>query len=333
LLELGAGFHPEFTGRDNVYMNGSLMGVGRREMERRFPEIESFADIGEYIDQPVKVYSSGMFVRLAFAAAAHVDPQILVIDEALAVGDMGFQQKCLDHLSVLQAKGMTLLIASHDLQLIRNYCTEAIYLHAGNLVEKGNPEAVTETYLRDNAATRQQSFASVSRVESRESPIGGTAFGTSHTKIVHVSLWHGNQESNTVSYGDVLTVRLSVWMDATLLDPRVVIQVRDSRGYIVYGVDSRAAGLTLSPSPDSREVTVAFTFKVELASGHYGLAFRVIDVGADNREVLHEKVVGALGFTVRGQSTAFHGVVDLKAQCEQCGAHSPLESAGRHRTD
>jgi ABC-type polysaccharide/polyol phosphate transport system ATPase subunit len=147
LLELGAGFNHEFTGRDNVILNGALMGFTRREMEERLPLIESFADIGEFIDQPVKTYSSGMFVRLAFAAAINVDPDILIVDEALAVGDAKFQHKCYNKFLEFQNAGKTILFVSHSTDAIVRHCDYAILLDGGRIVEKGEPKTIINYYM------------------------------------------------------------------------------------------------------------------------------------------------------------------------------------------
>ena len=147
LLELGAGFNPEFTGRDNVLLNGALMGFTRAEMEERFPMIEDFADIGEFINQPVKTYSSGMFVRLAFAAAINVDPDILVIDEALAVGDAKFQHKCYQKFIEFQQAGKTIIFVSHSTDAIVSHCNRAILLEKGEVVEIGEPKHIINYYI------------------------------------------------------------------------------------------------------------------------------------------------------------------------------------------
>lgn len=146
LLELGAGFNPEFTGRENVYMNGALMGFTRAQTDSRFPDIEAFAEIGEFIDQPVKTYSSGMFVRLAFAAAINVDPDILVIDEALAVGDLRFQLKCIEKMKDFQKSGKTVVFVTHDIYSVRNFCNKVIWLNQGTIKLTGNAILVTDIY-------------------------------------------------------------------------------------------------------------------------------------------------------------------------------------------
>ncbi|HLB34831.1 MAG: hypothetical protein A3F67_03285 [Verrucomicrobia bacterium RIFCSPHIGHO2_12_FULL_41_10] len=149
LLELGSGFNPEFTGRENVYLNASILGLTRNETEERFPKIEAFADIGEFIDQPVKTYSSGMMVRLAFAVVSHIDADILIIDEALAVGDYFFQQKCTGRIRKLQENGTTLLFVSHDLGSVRNLCEKALYLKKGTAFYWGASEKTINYYFNE----------------------------------------------------------------------------------------------------------------------------------------------------------------------------------------
>lgn len=146
LLELGSGFNPEYTGRENVYMNGSIMGLSEKEIKSKMSQIEDFAEIGEFIDQPVKLYSSGMFVRLAFACAIHVDPDILIVDEALAVGDMQFQLKCIEKMKKFKEDGKTILFVSHDTYSIKNFCDEVIWLKDGQVFKQGDVLAITNEY-------------------------------------------------------------------------------------------------------------------------------------------------------------------------------------------
>lgn len=146
LLELGAGFHPEFSGRDNVYMNGAIMGLSRREVDKRFEEITDFAEIGQYIDQPVRTYSSGMFVRLAFACAVNIAPDILIVDEALAVGDAYFRQKCTKKIAEFRKEGGSMLLVSHDMTVIKTSCDSAILLQKGAILERGDPGKIADAY-------------------------------------------------------------------------------------------------------------------------------------------------------------------------------------------
>jgi lipopolysaccharide transport system ATP-binding protein len=146
LLELGAGFHPNLSGRENVYVSGVVSGLRRAEVAARFDEIVAFAEVGPFIDQPLRTYSAGMQVRLAFSVAVHVDPEVLIVDEALAVGDAHFQQKCLDRLAGFRKAGKTLLLVAHDMGLVRDFCDRAIWLRKGRLANDGPAELVTEAY-------------------------------------------------------------------------------------------------------------------------------------------------------------------------------------------
>lgn len=148
LLELGAGFNPEMTGRDNIYFQGTMLGISRKDMERQIPAILEFADIGEFVDQPVKSYSSGMFVRLAFACAVNVSPDILIVDEALAVGDAAFQRKCYEKFDVFKEAGKTILLVSHDMETIKRLCSRTILLHNGQLLQDDVPQKVVLSYFR-----------------------------------------------------------------------------------------------------------------------------------------------------------------------------------------
>ncbi|MEI8197922.1 MAG: ABC transporter ATP-binding protein, partial [Phycisphaerae bacterium] len=155
LLELGSGFNPDFTGRENVYLNGSILGLSAREIDQRFAAIAAFADIGDFMEQPVKTYSSGMYVRLAFAVVVNVDPDVLIVDEALAVGDMFFQSKCISHMRALLDRGVTLLFVSHDMGAIKSLCHRAIWLEHGELKDAGTASAVVDHYFAFKAAQKQ----------------------------------------------------------------------------------------------------------------------------------------------------------------------------------
>ena len=146
LLELGSGFNPEFTGRENVYLNGAVLGLTNDEIDNRFDDIASFADIGDFIEQPVKTYSSGMVVRLAFAVAVNVDPQILVVDEALSVGDELFQRKCYSRIETIKDKGATIIFVSHSASIINQLCDEAILINHGKILLRGAPRSITKKY-------------------------------------------------------------------------------------------------------------------------------------------------------------------------------------------
>src|SRR5262249_25377561 len=147
LIELGAGFHPEISGRENVFINGIMLGLTKRQIQDRFDEIVDFAELREFIDAPVKTYSSGMYMRLGFAVAIHVDPHVLLVDEVLAVGDEGFTHKCLDKFAEFRRKGKTILLVTHSLNLVERFCDDALWIESGRAVEHGDPKRVVDAYL------------------------------------------------------------------------------------------------------------------------------------------------------------------------------------------
>jgi lipopolysaccharide transport system ATP-binding protein len=159
LIELGAGFHPEISGRENVFINGIMLGLSKREITRRFDEIVEFAEIEDFIDAPVKTYSSGMYVRLGFAVAIHVDPDVLLVDEVLAVGDQSFTHKCLDKFAEFRRRGKTILLVTHSLDLVERFCDEALWLDAGRVRATGDPRRVVATYITDVAKSEEQHLA------------------------------------------------------------------------------------------------------------------------------------------------------------------------------
>lgn len=169
LLELGSGFNPEFTGRENVYMNGAVLGLSREEVDQRFNEIAAFADIGQFIEQPVKTYSSGMMVRLAFAVAINVDPDILIVDEALSVGDELFQRKCFSRIEVIKNNGASILFVSHSASMVNQLCGEAIFIDRGELLLRGAPREVTKKYhqlLFSSSENENQVIESIKKISS-----------------------------------------------------------------------------------------------------------------------------------------------------------------------
>ena len=147
LLELGAGFHPDYTGRENIFLNASILGLSRKEIKAKLDEIIRFADLGDFIDNPIRNYSSGMYTRLGFAVAVHVDPDILLVDEVLSVGDLPFQQKCLSKINEIKDKGTTIVIVSHNLETLSKICDHIIWLHEGSIVSQGPAKDVIKEYV------------------------------------------------------------------------------------------------------------------------------------------------------------------------------------------
>src|ERR671914_620823 len=159
LIELGAGFHPEISGRENVFINGIMLGLSKREITKRFDEIVDFAEMREFIDAPVKTYSSGMYMRLGFAVAIHVDPDVLLVDEVLAVGDEGFTHRCLDKFADFKRRGKTILLVTHSLGLVERFCDEALWLDGGRMKAMGDPKRVVGAYITDVVVSEEQQLA------------------------------------------------------------------------------------------------------------------------------------------------------------------------------
>lgn len=235
LLELGMGFHPDFTGRQNAYMAGQLLGLDSQEISTLMPDIEAFADISNYIDQPVRVYSSGMQMRLAFSVATAVRPDILIVDEALSVGDAHFQHKSFDRIRQYREQGTTLLIVSHDKQAIQSICDRAILLNNGRIAMKGEPEAVMDYYNALLASHQNQTV----KQEVREDGKIQTVSGTGEATVSSISMVDENGNPiEVVSVGQV--VRLHIEVEAHTSIERLVLGygIKDRFGQVIYGTNT-----------------------------------------------------------------------------------------------
>jgi lipopolysaccharide transport system ATP-binding protein len=266
LLELGAGFNPEFTGRENVYLNGEILGIQRREMERVFPEIERFAEIGAFIDRPVKEYSSGMYVRLAFSTAIHVDPEILIVDEALAVGDAIFANRCIKKFEDLKKRGITVLFVSHDLGLVKRLCDRAAMLVDGRLAAYGAPSEVVNRYV-GLVLERQEREAS-----RPETPAGTFRHGDGASRVLKVELLNSQgQPTAGLEPGEPVTIRVRAKAERNLESPVVGVLIRNRLGIDVFGTNTRIEGVDLGAVPAGETFEVAFSFDCLLTRQDYTL--------------------------------------------------------------
>ena len=317
LLELGAGFNPEFTGRENVYMNGALMGLTQGEIDQRFPDIEAFAEIGEFIDQPVKTYSSGMLVRLGFAAAVSIDPDILVVDEALSVGDMFFQHKCISKMESFKKAGKTILLVSHDINLIKTFCSTAFLLNDGKLLDSGDPEYVTEQYLmlirqkQTEYASRRFQVVQKTQINFPEAKIN---FGSEAGRILEVrTLDEDLKETTAFLAGTTIVIRVKVQIDPIVKNPSIIFILRDERGYNIYGTDTEKLGLHLQLD-EKNQAIVFFSLSPVLRPGSYSLVVALNDFYTPKVNMLLDKQVGVGTFYVIENKSKFLGVVDLQAK-------------------
>ena len=264
LLELGSGFNPELTGRENIYINGAILGLTTARIDALLADIIAFADIGDYIDQPVKTYSSGMALRLAFSVQVHIDPDILIVDEALAVGDAAFQAKAMSRIQQILARGTTLLFVGHDLNALRAFCQRAILLESGRMAMLGSPEEVIEEYLfRVHAkALREGQPKPIRIAEGFRSEDGG---------IVAMHLQDGARHL-ALAYDDPLDVTVDLQMEPTLTDAACVIDILDERGVPLSGRRVRLPDRT----PGEERVQLKIAFRVQLAHGIYRIRARLV---------------------------------------------------------
>lgn len=310
LLELGAGFNPEFTGRENVYFQGAVMGISKEDMDGRFDEIAAFADIGEFIDQPVRMYSSGMFVRLAFAAAINVAPDILVVDEALSVGDAQFQSKCFAKLQEIRAKGITVLFVTHSLDLVAAHCERAVLLDQGRLIESGKPKDAIDSYrellttkaehaneVKEGAATLLI-WANMFDLNPSE-----VRYGSRDTEIVEAGLFTlVNSPSQLLHYGDqyLLKIRLRSYRHG--MEPFVSFVIKDPKGLPLCGTTTLMEGIHVKSPLPGQVLIVTFRLQILLNPGHYLLSVGSQICGVDGETVAHDHRSDYLPFEVIGKA-------------------------------
>jgi lipopolysaccharide transport system ATP-binding protein len=295
LLEVGTGFHPELTGRENIYLNGAILGMNRAEIRNRFDEIVAFAETEKFLDTPVKRYSSGMYVRLAFAVAAHLEPEILIIDEVLAVGDAEFQKKCLGKMGEVARGGRTILFVSHDMSAVKRLCSRAILLRDGLVAIDNTPELVVADYLTGDMDT---SHATISLEDYRDRSGDGSA------RILEASLRNDQMElCNAFSVGDTVVIEYRVHYHNQSTAFSHSIEITNSDGiplYHLWDLDSRAGSLA-----PQRERVIRARMPVDLFPDRY---FVTCWVG-DSTGTRADRVGNCLSFTVEQASSRINRVL------------------------
>jgi ABC-2 type transport system ATP-binding protein len=290
IFGLGSGFNPEFTGRENAMMNGLILGMDRREMLDRFEEIEAFADIGDFMDHPVKTYSSGMKSRLGFAVAVNVEPDILVIDEALSAGDAAFKKKALQRMYELRDSGTTVLFVSHSMGMVSRFCTDAVLLHRGHMIASGTPDEVVGEYRdvlekaqgqkapKDAERDRQLDYTLAHEDEDdmpdppKRRASRGARRGTGEAEITGVGLLDENREpAEQIPSGNNLTVRVRARYALAVEDGSLGVALRDDSGTLLFATSTQMEGVPLGARAEGEVVTVDFTFGVPLGPGGYGV--------------------------------------------------------------
>jgi len=301
LIELGAGFHPEISGRENVFINGIMLGLTKREVTQRFDEIVEFAELEEFIDAPVKNYSSGMYMRLGFAVAIHVDPEVLLVDEVLAVGDEGFTHKCLDKFAEFKRRGKTILLVTHSLGLVERFCDEALWLDAGRIKGSGDPKRIVGAYLTDieereehelaagDAKARESASAAVVSPDEPASAVlpdtpietaTGPAdmfrategrWGSREVEITQVTLAGADgQRGHVFHSGDPMDVRIQLRAPLPVDDFVVGIGIFNAEGVCCYGTNTSIAELVAERISGNAEATFAIA-SLDLVEGTYKL--------------------------------------------------------------
>ncbi len=225
LLEVGTGFHPELTGRENIFLNGAILGMTKAEVTRKFDEIVAFSEIEQFIDTPVKRYSSGMYVRLAFAVAAHLDPEILVVDEVLAVGDVAFQKKCLGRMSTVAGEGRTVLFVSHNMQAVRQLCTRAVWLKKGALVMNGLAGDVVNEYLLDNATADDAETVKKQLQSFSPDPA---------CRVDDVNIRQNGRDTRDILSGESVDVQIAYEIFHEVHGFHITIELLDSEGTLIF---------------------------------------------------------------------------------------------------
>jgi homopolymeric O-antigen transport system ATP-binding protein len=320
LLELGAGFNAEFSGRENVYLNGEIMGLSRKEMDKAFPQIEAFAEIGKFIDRPVKEYSTGMYVRLAFSTAIHIDPEVLIVDEALAVGDAIFSGRCIQKFEELRERKVTVLLVSHDLGLVKRLADRAAFMLEGKIVMEGAPnDAVNQYvgYVLDRERGAEKDTASKQGIAANSS----FRHGDGASRVVDVQLLNAAHEPcRAFTPGEVLVVRVRAEFLRSVPDPVIGVLIRNRIGIDVFGTNTRLERADLGPMDAGETIEVDFEVDCLLSRQEYtltvatqysnGLSQDWLDDVLDFRVVDTKDVAGVLNLNTRVRSRKMRPVTD-----------------------
>lgn len=346
LLELGAGFNPEFTGRENIFLNGTVLGLSTAQISARFDDIAAFADIGGFIDQPVKTYSSGMYVRLAFAVAINVEPEILVVDEALSVGDEAFQRKCFAKINEIRDRGATILFVSHSAGTVIDLCDRAFLLDAGELLTQGPPKQVISLYQKLLYAPEEKAAAIRDEIR-RHSMVDDTpeAVPAAQLQVEEVSqvepeseaYWEaGLQPASTVRYesrgaeisdahletldgrrvnvvtaGHEYVYRYRVRAERTLAGVRFGMMIKTKTGVDVAGTATAPPGMSIPVVERDAVLDVGFRFRCALAPGTYFLNAGVLACGERGEEYADRLLDAAMFRVIAGTPRVLTGLVDL----------------------
>ncbi|MFT4007761.1 MAG: ABC transporter ATP-binding protein [Lacrimispora sp.] len=338
LLELGAGFNMDYTGIENIYMNGTMMGFSKKEMDQKLQDILSFADIGDFVYQPVKTYSSGMFVRLAFALAINVEPEILIVDEALSVGDVFFQAKCYRRMEEIRQSGTTILMVTHDMGAIIKYCDRVVVLNKGNFVAEGEPGKMVDLYKKilanqmdalgeeleelrtdalsdfsgEQAVPRSQRHQGLMKEKLTLNP-NRTEYGDKKAEIVDFGLLdeRGNV-TNLLLKGEYFTIRERIHFQTEIGTPIFTYTIKDKRGADLTGTNTMYEASDVKAVKNGDEYEVEFKQKMTLQGGEYLLSMSC--TGFENGEhVVYHRLYDIANITVISNKNTV-GVYDMEPE-------------------
>jgi len=278
LLEVGTGFHEELTGRENVFLNGAILGMTRREMINKLDEIIEFSGVEKFIDTPIKRYSSGMRLRLGFAIAAHIEPDILMVDEVLAVGDAGFQRKCLNAMNNMQSKGKTVLFVSHNLSSIDNLCSRVIWINDGQIEKDGSPGEVISAYLSSFPGANDRSY-DFRKLESRK--------GNGDARLTQLEILERSGETKKVIFsGDTLIVRLHYEVLKKIAQPHFGLKIYTEAGEFLTEISTWGTGFAINElAPGTGYIDLSLDF-LNLMPGRYSISLWLAGIGSNWYDVL-----------------------------------------------
>jgi len=331
LLELGSGFNPEFTGRQNVFFNGQILGLSREEVEAKFDQIAAFAEIGDFIEQPIKSYSSGMFVRLAFAVAVSVNPEILIVDEALSVGDIYFQQKCFERIRELKQLGTTLLFVSHDSGAVYKLCRRAILMELGKVVLDEKPRQVLDLYEAKLLKKRDtySEAVEIQKIPESNSSLPLKSESSSSRKVADILinlpevsvkfiklLNESDQEIESIISEELLQLCIGLLFSDTFEDPHIGFKIRDRTGSVIFETNTFCMEQRVGKVVSGTLLEIRFRFHVPLIEGEYTVTVGVAD-GAFGEGQFKRTLVYAHNFTVlkvlkNRNSILWSGIVNLQ---------------------
>ena len=328
LLELGAGFNMEYNGIENIYLNGTMTGFSEKEIDAKLQDILDFADIGDYVYQPVKTYSSGMFVRLAFAVAINIDPEILIVDEALSVGDVFFQAKCYRKFEEFKKKGKTILFVSHDLSAISKYCDRAILLNQGQKLGEGTPKEMIDAYKRvlvgqyenPKASEDVPDLASDKEVQAALDKKMGVnpellEYGTKQAEIVEYYITDKNGVQTTaILKGDEFTMHMKVKIYQDLPAPIFALSIKNIKGVEITGTNTMFEKTFLDSAKAGQIKEITFTQRTLLQGGDYLISLGVTGYEKDNFVVYH-RLYDVMNITVVSDKNTV-GYYDMESRVE-----------------